>query len=489
MRAVDAATTKPSPSTASSSSSYTLPRNCARVSRVLARRTKDDDDVTQQQQQQRQQQSCEFYIIGTSHKAGKTGARRVRALVDAVRPSCVVLELDQERADALLLASRGAVEEEEYGADLLAGLLGAERLDALTIYGDRRARGLAGKVFERAMRGWGDDGGGMGRFGKRWSACAKHCRRMWYAEDGVDVGKALREDPESLGRPLVGPGIVGLIAALVSALEPAAVGSPDWATSWIEVANAATLAFACVAFCPFVETFWMDRDDALADAALAGAEACHGVASGRFRRVTFEFSGDAEETKRAAARAKDGESKKETRCFTLKRPLDEGETRRLNLWEPRWLSLMDTLAEENGGNLVGAELGCLLGRTRHYRDAATNEVSGKTAGSRRRRATVIVEDTFRRARVVRVQEGRRPTTKARKLEVWIEGLKDVSCAADVKAHPAGYLLAKEDDSTANNTHPSSSLPSPPLEGQVVVVVVCGLAHVNGVVERLSSRVE
>src|SRR6056300_916868 len=123
MRAVDAATTKPSSSTASSSSSYTLPRNCARVSRVLARRTKDDDDVTQQQQQQ-QQQSCEFYIIGTSHKAGKTGARRVRALVDAVRPSCVVLELDQERADALLLASRGAVEEEEYGADLLAGLLG-----------------------------------------------------------------------------------------------------------------------------------------------------------------------------------------------------------------------------------------------------------------------------------------------------------------------------------------------------------------------------
>ena len=484
MRAVDA----PSASApASSSSSFTLPRNCARVSRVLTRRTKDvvdddDDDVVATQQQQ-QQQSCEFYIIGTSHKTGKSGARRVRTLVDAVRPSCVVLELDQERADALLLAGG----EDEYGADLRAGLLGAERLDALTIYGDRRARGLAGKALERAVRGWGDDGGWMGRFGKRWSACAKHCRRIWYAENGVDVGEALREDPD-LGRPLIGPGVVGLIAAAASALEPAAVGAPDWATSWIEVANAATLAFACVAFCPFVETFWMDRDDALADAALAGAEACHGIASGRFLRVSFEFSGDAEETKRAAARAKDGESKTATRCFTLKRRLEEGETRRLNLWEPRWLSLMDTLAEENGGNLVGAELGCLLGRTRHYRDATTNDVSGKSAGSRRRRATIVVEDTFRRARVVRVQEGRRPTTKARKLEVWIEGLKDVASAADVKAHPAGYLLAEEDDST-NNTIRSSLASPPPLERQAVVVVVCGLAHVNGVVERLSARAE
>lgn len=472
---------------ASSSSSFTLPRNCARVSRVLTRRTKDvDGDVdgvaTRQQQQQ---QSCEFYIIGTSHKTGKSGARRVQSLVDAVRPSCVVLELDQERADALLLAE----DEDEYGADLRAGLLGAERLDALTIYGDRRARGLAGKALERAVRGWGDDGGGMGKFGKRWSACAKHCRRMWYAENGVDVGEALREDPESLGRPLIGPGVVGLIAAAASAVEPAAIGAPNWATSWIEVANAATLAFACVAFCPFVETFWMDRDDALADAALAGAEACHGVASGRFLRVSFEFSGDAEETKRAAARAKAGESKTATRCFTLKRRLEEGETRRLNLWEPRWLSLMDTLAEENGGNLVGAELGCLLGRTRHYRDATTNEVSGKPTGSRRRRATIVVEDAFRRARVVRVQEGRRPTTKARKLEVWIEGLKDVASAADVKAHPAGYLLAEEVDSTNDTIRPSSAS-SPPLERQaVVVVVVCGLAHVNGVVERLSARAE
>lgn len=150
---------------------------------------------------------------------------------------------------------------------------------------------------------------------------------------------------------------------------------------------------------------------------------------------------------------------------------------------------MDTLAEENGGNLVGAELGCLLGRTRHYRDATTNDVAGKPAGSRRRRATIVVEDTFRRARVVRVQEGRRPTTKARKLEVWIEGLKDVASAADVKAHPAGYLLAEEeeDDSTTNIVR-SSAASSPPLERQAVVVV-CGLAHVNGVVERLSATAE
>jgi hypothetical protein len=69
-------------------------------------------------------------------------------------------------------------------------------------------------------------------------------------------------------------------------------------------------------------------------------------------------------------------------------------------------------------------------------------------------------------------------------------LKDVASAADVKAHPAGYLLVaeeEEDDSTTNTIRSSSASP-PPLERQAVVVV-CGLAHVNGVVERLSARAE
>jgi hypothetical protein len=34
-----------------------------------------------------------------------------------------------------------------------------------------------------------------------------------------------------------------------------------------------------------------------------------------------------------------------------------GETRVLNLFEPRWLALMDDLAESNGGELAGAQLG------------------------------------------------------------------------------------------------------------------------------------
>ena len=80
-------------------------------------------------------------------------------------------------------------------------------------------------------------------------------------------------------------------------------------------------------------------------------------------------------------------------CFTLKRALARGETRRLNLWEPRWLALLDALADANGGGLVGAELGCLLGHTRHYYGDDDDDPS-------RRVASVVVDNAFARARVV-----------------------------------------------------------------------------------------
>ena len=85
---------------------------------------------------------------------------------------------------------------------------------------------------------------------------------------------------------------------------------------------------------------------------------------GSLRRVSYGFTADATATSAAAAAAGPGPAG--TPCFTLRSPLAAGETRRLNLFEPRWLSLMDRLAAEHGGELVGATLGCMLGVSRRY---------------------------------------------------------------------------------------------------------------------------
>ena len=74
--------------------------------------------------------------------------------------------------------------------------------------------------------------------------------------------------------------------------------------------------------------------------------------------------------------------------------------------------------------------------------------SGRFRRRPRRSADIVIEPWMRLARVIRYEEGARAVTGARKLEVWIEGLRDADPGgffprvASVTAHPAGYLCAR-----------------------------------------------
>ena len=87
---------------------------------------------------------------------------------------------------------------------------------------------------------------------------------------------------------------------------------------------------------------------------------------------------------------------------------------------------------------------------------------------------------MRRARVTRVVEGERPTTKARKLEVWIEGMDECDVRA-LETHPAGYLLASAS---------VEALQAPRIDEDddevVTCVIVTGLAHANGIVRGIAE---
>jgi hypothetical protein len=118
------------------------------------------------------------------------------------------------------------------------------------------------------------------------------------------------------------------------------------------------------------------RDEVLAASAARAAAVAAATDRGALRRVAHAFDADADATAAAAAAARaDADAESSRRfgsasvtlpCFTLRRPLRAGETRRLNLFEPRWLAMIDAVAESRGGDPRGAEIACGLAVNRRY---------------------------------------------------------------------------------------------------------------------------
>ena len=122
---------------------------------------------------------CEFYVVGTSH-ASAAAAADVRRVIRRAKPQAVVLELDQERADALVASfveRARVIDDSEYGSDLLTGIIESEREDALTVYGDVRARGIGEALAARAF--------GTNPFAiERWKTVLAYVKNAW---DGGSV--------------------------------------------------------------------------------------------------------------------------------------------------------------------------------------------------------------------------------------------------------------------------------------------------------------
>ena len=199
--------------------------------------------------------------------------------------------------------------------------------------------------------------------------------------------------------------------------------------------------------------------------------------------------------------------------FTLKRPFEnKDEIRRLNLFEPRWLAMLDEIANRNDGSLVGAKLGVVLAQNRLYTPANFDKIE-----QQKRVATIVFDPFVQRAKVVDAKESTRPVTGARKVEVFIalDSETNDDFIGDFREAPGqrGYMLASkklEKKTTTTSTSKESTTigqsrrsrendvlhdddddddakkkkkTTPP----IACVVVCGKLHVRGVVGRLLSR--
>lgn len=166
--------------------------------------------------------------------------------------------------------------------------------------------------------------------------------------------------------------------------------------------------------------------------------------------------------------------------FPLRRPIGAGEERRLNLFEPRWLALMDELGGGSSAGLPGATLGVLHALNKCYYEAD---------GAEARRVDVVVRRVARRVRVHRCEEGTRPVTGRRRLIVHIVGEEELELEPQsLRGDPGGFLVGRAAPLRDGLDGPGGTGGGQRgSESGARVVCVVGLAHANGVLARCAER--
>mmetsp|Transcript_25573 Transcript_25573/g.70575 ORF Transcript_25573/g.70575 Transcript_25573/m.70575 type:complete len:300 (+) Transcript_25573:835-1734(+) len=223
---------------------------------------------------------------------------------------------------------------------------------------------------------------------------------------------------------------------------------------------------------------------------LRSLEMASGLRRGTLLRRSFAFP-TTPTAVAAAAAAAPPRRHDEVPFFPLRRPIAEGEVRRLNLFEPRWLALMDELGGGSSEGLPGATLGCLHALNKCYYEE--EEQSS-------RKVDVVVRRIARRVRVLDCEEGTRPVTGNRRLVVHIVGEDEVQVDEHtLRGHPAGFLVgavfpmtdqsseSASNAAAANEGRGDDAAAKGAEAGDASVVCVVGLAHANGVLKRCAER--
>ena len=384
-------------------------------------------------------------VIGTAHTPSKRQREEVEALIAEVRPDAVLVELDAER-----LEFAWNQPEEAYGGELAAAVRAARRIDAPVVLGDA-CRPLPAVVEARPLFD-------LERTRRAWRLLVRKPLAVGVDVERIDVARALASDPRK-ALPLLFAASVGAVATAATA-QATPIDSVVVEAAADAVAVASSIVSARVA-----DVLLVARDDVLSENALRALELGSRIRSQNLERHRFRFGTDPAEC-RAAAAPFFGQT--ETRPFlTLRSPLQVGERRRMNLFEPRWLALLDGVADQNGGSLLGASLATIHAANRCYlRDGDGVD------------ADVVVDPRGAcMAKIERVEESQRPSG-ARRVAVWLRGV-DAVRAEELATTNAGFLTGR----TVIDGPDEDEQPG----GAASVVAVVGLAHANPILERCAER--
>ena len=387
-------------------------------------------------------------VIGTAHTPSRRQREEVEALIAEVKPDAVLVELDAER-----LEFAWQQPEEAYGGELAAAVRAARRIDAPVVLGDA-CRPLPAVVEARPLFD-------PERTRRAWRLLVRKPVAVGVDVERIDVARALASDPRK-ALPLLFAASVGAVATAATA-QATPIDAP--VSGVIEAAADAVAVASSIVSARVADVLLVARDDVLSENALRALELGSRIRSQNLERHRFRFGTDPAGC-RAAAAPFFGQT--ETRPFlTLRSPLQVGERRRMNLFEPRWLALLDGVADQNGGSLLGASLATIHAANRCYlRDGDGVD------------ADVVVDPQGAcLAKIERVEESTRPSG-ARRVAVWLRGVEAVR-AEELATTNAGFLTGR----TVIDGPDEDEQPG----GAASVVAVVGLAHANPILERCAER--
>lgn len=475
-----------------------------------------------------------YHVIGTSHFRCDS-YKEVSTLIRETKPDGVIIELDPERLLRLTLDdatvrtaaitdptvdAAGLIGDRWFGGDFLSAIETSKELDIPIFLGDEYpietkqrftntlfdANSYSPKKLLAAM---------TSLFRPRLG------RKIGRNSDilPVDVLSTFLEDPRKL-LPLAATLVLPFLAVsftIVLDANGANASSNDslLLDNVLEIlATSASLVVSFLASCKVYNNLIVDRDFVLTSNVQRAAATMALLKSNKLLRVRWTFSVNENEDGVATEQVLSPSSKHSSSkipLFTLKNGLEKNAERNLNLFEPRWLKMVDRLLLSKTPEASSSKesftidstsdrptIGCVTCTNKFYSAInAANTTAAPNNGDpalfqEGRYADVIFRRRGRFGEVTSVTEGSRPSG-ARKVGVKMVGKEafDLSSSKDENGRDRisvvrdGYLTASgleaiDEDEIVIDTDVEDT------PDEINIVVVVGLLHANGVLDCLSG---
>lgn len=419
-------------------------------------------------------EGAEFIVVGTSHYKCQS-AQEVRAVIEEERPDAVLVELDPERVVRLTKEYAMTSPDQDFGADFLSAIQVAQDLDIPLFLGDESTQATKARFINTLAS--------PETYNPARLLAALFPNKQQNEDKEphqINVLQTFLQDPRKV-MPLASSLALSLVLVTPLVCLGQGVDSSSPQDSNAALLNVVfSVLFSLIISTKVFNTLIADRDDILALKSLQAAQVVQSLKRKETIRKTWRFTVDGTTTIKCDDNDRDDNNNQQSMIplFTLKNPLKANGIRNLNLFEPRWLAMIDSLAGQEDPCF-----GCVTCTNKFY-----SVVKGPD-GQESRYADVIFQRQGRMAQMVQITEGLRPSG-ARKVNTQIKGEANqfvLTSPNDVLVSPEGYLMAPRNQLLPAATMEGTTTAATRKEDErVKVVVVVGLLHANGVLNLLGK---
>ena len=425
--------------------------------------------------------SLEVFVIGTSHFRCNS-AQEVTSLIEQVRPDGVVLELDPERILRLTkryagFDANGVIKEQSsddvwYGADFLAAVNACQELDIPMFLGDEYAQETKRRLTQQILN-WGKaySPGPLVQ-----SIVASMTSDEIMRKRRIDFLQAFTNDPQKL-TPIAITSSPPLLIASALAFFDNGASAYDGSALSSSLGITMSICFSFLASSLLFNTVIVERDKVLASSTLHAYDVVRYLKENELIRKRWRFT--VKEQNNLPDDTELINVSNSLPLFTLKTPLQKGANRNLNLFEPRWLSMIDEVTKGRDP-LDEKNFGCVRCTNKFYSAVSVNGVEG-------RYADVIFGKLGTFAKIKQIREGKRSVSGDRKVIVSIEGGESfIVDGSSLSISSDGYMVATPNVESKRREEANYSQSSKEISKEKIrLVVVVGLLHGNGVIDLLS----